>query len=239
MKRRYGVDGCKAGWFYFAEDEGIITHGVTASLKALLDGTQGASVFIDIPIGLVNDDCRGRYCDREARKVLGARRSSVFSAPCRAVLEATSYKDARERSVSAIGKSISAQAFALVPKIKEVDELIRSSGSSSQIREVHPEVCFWALNGAQPMQYPKKDSKGFDERMKVLDLHFLTSSSLVENALSQYPKKSVQRDDIVDALVALVTATAPISNQKTLPDVPQVDSYGLPMEMVYRKLAKV
>src|SRR5262249_23282406 len=48
--------------------------------------------------------------------------------------------------------------------------------------------------------------------------------------LSAYHRKDVARDDILDALVALVTATLEL---RTLPEVAEVDTEGLPMEIVY------
>lgn len=55
----------------------------------------------------------------------------------------------------------------------------------------------------------------------------------IEEILKQFPRKSVGRDDVVDAMVAAITATASTDSLQTLPAYPPKDSQGLPMEMVY------
>ena len=55
------------------------------------------------------------------------------------------------------GKGLSRQAFAIAPKIKEVDDFLQSCPTAEvTVREAHPEICFWALNGGCPMRYQKK-----------------------------------------------------------------------------------
>ena len=82
------------------------------------------------------------------------------------------------------------------------------------------------------MQYGKKSQQGFAERMAVIHRHFPEGATLVDQALSQWPRKMVARDDVVDALVAAITATME-SCCRTLPEAPETDDFGLPMEMVY------
>jgi predicted RNase H-like nuclease len=79
----------------------------------------GARVCIDIPIGLSETGLRG--CDREARRLLGPRRSSVFAAPPYFALEERSYPELNEESKRRFGRGISKQAFYLLPKIRETD----------------------------------------------------------------------------------------------------------------------
>ena len=236
MNTAVGVDGCRKGWLYFLKNEDSLTHGVVPTLESLAESIDGkARVFIDIPIGLVESGSDGRACDTEARKLLGpARASSVFSAPCRQVLAASDYEEAKKLSKSAIGKMLSKQTFAITPKIREVDQFLRQrKGSSISFREVHPEVCFWALNDRMPASYRKKDANGFTERLKILARHLPNARRLVESAINTYQKKDVAPDDILDALVLLVTADAPNDELMTLPECPPRDNHGLPMEMVY------
>ena len=63
------------------------------------------------------------------------------------------------------GKGISKQAFAIAPKIAEVDEVMRDrvGGAGPAVREVHPELLFWALNGRKAMESSKKSRQGRDE----------------------------------------------------------------------------
>lgn len=68
---------------------------------------------IDIPIGLTAHGPRD--CDILARKLLRApRASSVFPAPVRAVLGATTYQEATSRSEAACGQRMSQQAFGIL-----------------------------------------------------------------------------------------------------------------------------
>jgi hypothetical protein len=54
-------------------------------------------VAVDIPIGLNEEyEAGGRFCDREARKCLRGRASSVFPAPVRPVLAASSSRERPE-----------------------------------------------------------------------------------------------------------------------------------------------
>lgn len=235
MSTAVGVDGCKAGWFYFRREGQTITHGIVRRIHDLADTLpDGARVLIDIPIGLIDRGAAGRRCDREARKLLGApRASSVFSAPCRAVLEARSYEDAKRLSLAAIGKMLSKQAFLITPKIREVDQFLRNRGAALVLREVHPEVCFWALNGRKAILVRKKDPAGFAQRLDLLSACVPDARALVADALNAYPRKEVARDDVLDALVALVVASTADADLASVPRIPESDSQGLPMEIVF------
>jgi predicted RNase H-like nuclease len=102
----------------------------------------------------------------------------------------------------------------------------------SCIREVHPEVCFQALNHSQAMQNSKKTTKGFDERKKVLRAVYAGLSDLLLKA-RQWKRAEVAKDDILDALAAALTAQQGRGRLKSLPDSPELDAYGFKMEMLY------
>src|SRR4029077_5268811 len=114
-----------------------------------------AVVAVDVPIGLTESG--PRECDVEARRVLGApRASSVFPAPVRACLSATTYAQACEAHHRADGRRMSRQAFGILNKIREVNEmLMRDTRLQSRVREVHPEVCFAHWNRGKPMSHRK------------------------------------------------------------------------------------
>src|SRR2546427_484467 len=60
-------------------------------------------------------------------------------------------------------------AGAIVPKILEVDRLLRGHPARREIvREAHPELCFFFLNGGRPMREPKKTAGGQGERVALL-----------------------------------------------------------------------
>ena len=190
-------------------------------------------IFVDLPIGLP-DGAEGRTCDLEARLRLGRRRSSVFPAPIRAVLGIDNFEDANRASRAAAGKGLSQQAFAIARKVQEVDSLLRRCSKARElVREVHPEVCFWALAGETPMSFPKKAKAGFRERVAVFgNLRPSVSDEVCQIARS-FPHKHVAWDDIADAFVSALTPSQPLERFRTLPAAPECDRYGSPMEMVY------
>jgi predicted RNase H-like nuclease len=207
-----------------------VTVDVFSSAAALFaDAAEFAVLAIDIPIGLSASEPRA--VDRAARQFIGPRRSSVFPAPVRAALNATEYADACDLSRNACGKALSKQAFAILPKIREVDHTLRSMPwLQSRVYEVHPEVCFRLLNAA-PLDAPKKSADGFALRLALVETVFPHAFTLVRREVS---RRIATDDDVADALVALWTAhRISRGTAVTFPesDAP-VDSLGLPMRML-------
>ena len=101
------------------------------------------------------------------------------------------------------------------------------------IREMHPELCFWSLNGCQPLQYSKTKEKGYLERFKLLQSVYPQSEAIIDHTLSNYLRKQVKKDDILDALCGAITAMMGWENLSSIPMQPEEDLKGLPMEMVY------
>lgn len=150
------------------------------------------------------------------------------------MLRENDYANAVETCRRLTGKGISRQAFAILPKVVEVDELLAGNKRAREmVSEVHPELCFWALNGRQPMRYRKKCAQGYAERMQVLRRVLPEADAICEKALADFPRKDVAKDDIADALAALATAVAPLGIQLKTPSNPERDSRGLPMQMTY------
>jgi predicted RNase H-like nuclease len=157
-----GIDGTPGGWAMVIMGANGPSIRKVISLSDILWGQDINVVAIDVPIGLLDAyQIGGRDCDRAARKLLGRLRgSSVFPAPVRSVLAATTWENAciRSRASSRNGKAISKQTFAILPKIKEIDELLRTRQELRRVvREVHPEVCFCELVGA-PLNHRKTGS---------------------------------------------------------------------------------
>ncbi len=158
-------------------------------------------VAVDMPIGLPEVGSR-RACDTEARRALGPRRSSVFPAPSREALAATSFADTTGLSI---------QAWNLVPKIREVDEVWEP-----RVREVSPELAFAVLAGA-PMAHPKRTAAGRAERLHVLGLE---TTLRVPGAAA---------DDILDALVCLLSAQRLAAGSALELGDGTLDAHGRPM----------
>ena len=232
-----GIDGCRAGWFCVILDEsdnGACRVAPAASAIAEL-AVAADSVLIDIPVGLPDSGPEGRLCDREARQLLGhGRASSVFAAPARRTLTAASYPQALELNRQATGRGLSMQAWNIVPKIREVDTLLRDHRAlQGVLRECHPELCFWALNSKRAMQYNKKKGEGQQERLRVLEKYFPQCHALFEQACGEFLRREVARDDITDAMVCAVTAKYGFGSYRTVPASRVIDGQRLPMEIVY------
>ncbi len=251
-----GVDGCPCGWVSIGLD-GDCGYEVKGFMefKDLVDYYSDASlILVDIPIGLPKEEPLSfRKCDEEARsdKVLGEYRSRVFRVASRRLVEELrqnkdwTYEKANTWSKKAFGgKGIGAQEFGIVRKTDEVDEVMTGTDQPSNVREVHPEVCYWALNPKGAV-LPKKikgkiNPDGIKERMKVLRLSkAIPCDDIFTSARSKFSSKTaVGDDDILDALVAAVTAKLGCQDDsdyelRTLPTDPPKDCEGLPMEMVY------
>jgi predicted RNase H-like nuclease len=229
--KAWGVDGCRGGWFFFGIDEDSAKGGVVPSLEELVERMPRDSILlVDMPIGLPAD--RSRRCDMEARKVLAPFGSRVFPVPSREAVYSDTYEMAAEVNRSTVGVGLSKQSWGICPKIREVDSLLQARPElRGQVREVHPEVCFWGLSG-RAIGDSKKTREGFRTRLKALEDVWFRAPGVVADAYLEYGGFEAQRDDILDALVAAVNALY-IDSCRTLPSVMEKDATGLPMEMVY------
>ncbi|MGH3341850.1 MAG: DUF429 domain-containing protein [Carbonactinosporaceae bacterium] len=141
-----GVDGCRGGWLGArVADRRHVRWLALPDADAVL-AVDAVVTGIDIPIGL--PDAERRACDVAARARLGPRRSAVFPAPVRAVLDATSYPDACRRSRAARGVAVSRQTWNIVPRIADVDAALQARPRvHERVVEVHPELSFRMLAG--------------------------------------------------------------------------------------------
>ena len=189
-------------------------------------------VLVDIPIGLPGAGSQARDCDIEARRAVAPRGSTVFPAPSRAALAADGYEAACEANLHATGRKLSRQCWGIVPKIGEVDRWLRQGRQRPVVRETHPEVAFWALNGQRPVLESKKSASGLSARLELLSARFRGARACYAACDAEYRRKDVARDDIVDAMACAVTALfAP--NLSAFPECPAPDETGLPMEIVF------
>ena len=224
-----GVDACPGGWYVAVWDPlGALLEGsVCRDFQSVLEYTSAcAMIGIDIPIGLAE---RGsRTCDGLARRLLRGKASSVFPAPIRPILAASSQREASAIKRRIDGQGVGAQAFAFVAKVRQVDDLI-TPALHGRVVEVHPELCFLTLNGGDPVLEKKRQPEGFERRRRLLKAVLPEFDALVEAR----PRR-VGADDVLDALVAAWTATRVFDDRaEWIPDEPPVDAKGLRMEMWY------
>lgn len=231
VRRLFGIDGCRGGWVIASKTVG--SNGVSISVApnlAELFFARDAMIAIDIPIGL--SDNAPRQCDTAARAFLGQPRgSSVFPAPCRCCLGATTYPEACARNFEACGRRISQQCYWILSKISEVDALM-SPEIQSFVREVHPELTFKVLSGV-PMLDAKRTSPGKAERLAVLAKHGLSLSvDVIQQWRAEYGFANVAVDDIVDAAACLLTCERIAAGKHRIFGDNGQDSRRLRMEIV-------
>lgn len=232
-----GVDRCRAGWFWVSfEGRRGWSVGVAGSASDLWAAHREADLLlVDVPVGLPEEGEEERPCDLVARELLGPRRgSSVFPVPCRPAVYADDPDEASRINEERTGRKLSTQSRSLLQGIREFDRLLRSQADArASVREMHPEVAFWGLNGGATVRTGKRDRDGLVERLAILDAHDPRAPRVVSADLLAFPRNEVARHDVLDALAGAVTASRP-SALVTIPGDPAHDARGLPMEMVLR-----
>jgi predicted RNase H-like nuclease len=232
LERSYsGVDGCRGGWLV-ARCTGtrrlrIVDVTVVATFADVLAHTKAcAAVAVDIPIGL--SDGEPRKADIEARRLLGRpRASSVFPAPVRTALTATTYREACDLSYRACGRKLTRQTWNILPKVREADDAM-TSALQRRVVEAHPEVSFRALAGGRTMAHRKKSSNGREERLETLAKVFAGDLASLD------PLRGAATDDLLDACAVAWTAMRLAQGRAArLPAEPRRDIRGLRMEIVY------
>jgi predicted RNase H-like nuclease len=239
-----GVDGCPGGWIAtFAHPKGNETRvRVVKRFRDILAGPERPSIIaVDMPIGLPTlTPRRGRRADREARIPPTMRRSSIFRIPSRAAIYAgidrraipddkERFKRAREiaRKTSIDCKAFAKQGFFLLPKICEIDGLLRKQKRLRfQVFETHPEVAFWRLNDKQRLEHSKRQAEGIELRRRLL------RKAGLQTCITQCvkPPPGADADDLIDSLVCVVVARRILASRAvSLPKRPPRDSFGLPM----------
>ena len=234
-----GVDGCRAGWIAVlmrADDPRTHRIMTAPTLAGVIDAPEGPAIIaVDMPIGLPDRTSgSGRLPEQLIRPLLGQRQSSVFAIPSRQAVEAEDYGEACTiaAATSDPPRKVSRQGFAIFPKIREIDALLRARPDLiSRIYEVHPELAYWALNGRKALDRPKKVKGTPFEAGMALRRDLLTGSGLLPDALIHAPPpRGAAQDDLLDALAGLTVALdLARGGGQSFPDPPGRDAHGLPV----------
>ncbi|MBB3021206.1 putative RNase H-like nuclease [Microvirga lupini] len=234
-----GVDGCRAGWIavLMRVDEPQAYRIVTVpTLAAIADAPEKPEVIaVDMPIGLPErTQGSGRLPEQLIRPLLGQRQSSVFAIPSRRAVEAEDYGEACTiaAATSEPSRKVSRQGFAIFPKIREIDALLRARPDLvTRVYEVHPELAFWALNNAKALDQPKK-VKGvpYGPGMALRRGLLKQSGLLPDHLIHAPPPRGAAADDLLDALAGLTVALdIARGGGQPFPDPPGRDVHGLPV----------
>lgn len=230
-----GVDGCKGGWVAASiNNRQLYLKKYNDFSKMVFEIAQFDGMLVDMVMGLPsNIEQYEKRPDGIARKIV-PRTSTVFAVPSRqAVYEFTKEKQ-KEANLSAVGKSLSEQTIAIIPKMREVDEFLLSNEKYvNVIRESHPEACFARLSGGFLMT-KKSEKGGIADRVQVLSM-FLQDLS-VEYVRKFAKKLGCKPDDILDAICLAVTANLDAQGRtEIMPENPSTDDKGIKMQMVIPK----
>ncbi len=232
-----GVDGCKGGWFVVLWDaeSGSMNGRVAPDFAGVLEFADSASAIgVDMPIGLLDHALPGgRLCDVYARTLLHpTRMSCVFSPPVRGTLEAGSYAEALAVNRNSSGHicGFSKQCFGILPKIREIDQLL-SPRLQETVREVHPEISFRTMNQGVTLALPKRTPGGRAARLELLVRNGF--APLIAQLFATRVEDA-EPDDILDACAACWTARRIAEGAAIrIPPEPHTDARGLRMEMWY------
>jgi 8-oxo-dGTP diphosphatase len=140
--------------------------------------------------------CKGqKRPDKNARKILGKRGVTVFSVPCRQVVELGDSKESviqnrdylKKLNQEKLDVSLSQQTLAIIPKMTELDRFLQENPEyKNRICESHPEVCFARLAGHTVMT-KKSTLEGIEERIDVLSRYISVDKNyFLKNKASFY-----------------------------------------------------
>lgn len=204
-----GIDGVAGGWVAASvagAGEVRVRHGLRLGelIEAIEDdwGRPLRCIAIDMPIGLPE---RGvRASDAAVRAVLGPRRSSLFATPVRAAVHAPDWAAASAAQRALAGKGLSKQSYALRHGIIQVADWMSRTGRVAH--EVHPELSFAVLGGAQlgapvPMSAAKSTWDGQHQRAGLLRDAGMLPGPRIGPAGARVPPA-----DVLDAAIAAWSA---------------------------------
>jgi predicted RNase H-like nuclease len=232
-----GADGCRAGWVaaFVRAAGGEVRVTVLPRFADVLAAPEAPVIIaVDIPIGLPERVGHGgRAAENAIRPLLGARQSSVFSVPSRAAMAAEDYREACGIALATSDppRKISKQLFMIAPKIREVDACLRADRTAAaRVREVHPELAFWRLNGERALDEPKKVKGRCYEPGLLLRRRLLVQAGLPAAVVNGAPPKGAAADDLLDALAcAAIARRIRADLARPFPDPPEHDAFGLAM----------
>jgi len=157
----------------------------------------------------------------------------VFPAPLRPALAAATHAEASSLSRRTNGRGISAQAWHLFPRVRELDHLLREQADRRELLvEVHPELSFLAMNAGEPLPASKHRIDGIYRRRALVADAFGTAA--IESAVAQLSGTRAKEDDMLDAFAVLWSARRWAAGRGVcLPSDPPPDRHGLPMRITF------
>ncbi len=228
-----GADGCKGGWVVAVIGSALRIERLSSIGEIVEKYPYYNAFLIDMVIGL-RDSVEQLRPDDIARKELKPRGSTLFPVPSREAVYKETYEEQKKANIKAFGKSLSRQASAIIPKIREVDEFMSVHPEyKNRIDESHPELDFARLNGSVLLT-SKKDAAGIDERLKVIKQYI--PNIKIPDLYAKAKELKCNVDDIADAICLAVTAKLKAEGLcETIPENPEMDNKGLYMKLTVPK----
>jgi predicted RNase H-like nuclease len=224
-----GLDGCPTGWVAVTLRDGAVDDvRVVARIEDAVAAVGAVHIGIDMPVGLVDGP---RETDAAARALLPGRASSVFSTAPRPVVQGwvdgtvTTHAEATALSVAVSGVGLSQQAWRLVPKMAEVEQLVTAG---TGLTEVHPELAFATIAG---VPLPRKRSwSGLMLRRELLAELGVDLPTRFAGDIAAAP------DDVVDAAVCAWVADGLASGApiRQVPERTSQTAHGRPIVITVR-----
>ena len=204
-----GADGYRDGWVVvlWRPATDTVRHRTVETADALFALPEAPAVLgVDMPIGCPDAAAPGgRPCDRRARRRLGhPRGASVFSPPAHEALQADTYDEAcrRNRASGPDAPGLSKLTFHLFPKLRALAAHMTPE-RQERVREVHPELAFYAMNGDAPVDASKHTETGRAARLTLLAENGVPDVAAAVETMAVGP---VGADDVIDAHAACWTA---------------------------------
>jgi predicted RNase H-like nuclease len=220
-----GVTPCRGGWLVasakvqgtvFAVEDPI---RLPTFIEVVDQRPAYATIALNAPVGYLDEsDLGSRTCDREARLLLGRRGAAVKNAPVR--LDALNDVDLLPDRLDAITRT-------LLHRYREVASEMAPFRQRS-VHEVHSDLCFYQLNGEQPMRYSKQSEAGRSERRALLEEKVPGVHRILD---AEIPGVSLPH--LLDAAVFVWTARRIHGRAGIrIPADPEWDGQGLRMEIL-------
>lgn len=204
-----GADGFRDGWVVVLQqvDTGTVRCRAVEAIDRVL-ALPEAPVMLGLDMVIGCPDCAqrgGRACDQAARALLGHPRGTcVFSPPAYRALWADTYEDAqrRNRASGPDAPGLSKQTYHLFPKMRAVARWM-TPDRQAHVREVHPELSFYAMNDNTPMAHSKHTDAGCTARTDLLTANGFSD---IEATIAAQAGGARTAADILDAHAACWTA---------------------------------
>jgi len=237
--RCVGIDGCRGGWIAVSITETDFEVDMYHNIREITSKYMEADCFfIDMPMGLP-ESVQDIRPDAEARTYLSGRGSCIFNVPCRQAVYEVDYQSASETNRIYLGKGLSKQSFAICNQIRELDEFLANEPEfKERLMESHPEICFAVLASKDskwvlPLYNSKHTEEGYLDRIDVMEEFYDKTDEFIET-VSKNSALLKYQVDCIDALCLAVSARMSMLNgMRTIPEVPEKDTRGISMRIVY------